>query len=203
MMRFDNGLPWGTNSKVPSAMALWLVGLGIQPVFGRPNQSTDNAIVERCHGVLNAWVEPESCPGPDVLQKRLREFTSFQRERYPINKQGQSRLERYPQLRSQPRPYHRLLDRQLWSQQAMYDYLATFRFQRKVEVNGRITLLNREYSLGKAVARQTVAVQMDPQARCWVFYYAYGQDLARRTPKDLTYQTITAMTLAYRRRGST
>ena len=201
-MRFDNGTPWGTTTQVPSALALWLVGLGIEPVLGRPKQSTDNAVVERSHGVLNGWVEPQQCADFEDLQSNLQAFVRVQRERYPY-RQGQSRLETYPELMRQPRPYHRAQDAQLWSLQKVLDYLATFRFQRKVEVNGRFTLLNREYSLGRAFKRQTVAVQMDAQARQWVIYDAYGEEIARHDPEDLTYETIFEMTLAYRRRGRT
>lgn len=202
MMRFDNGTPWGTSSPVPSALALWLVGLGIEPVLGRPKRSTDNAVVERSHGVLNGWVEPQQCADFEDLHNTLQHFVAFQRERYPYH-QGRSRLQTHPELMHQPRPYLSTQDAQMWSLQKVLDYLASFRFQRKVEVNGRITLLNREYFLGRAFKRQTVAVQMDAQTQQWVIYDEYGQEIARHDPKDLTYETIFDMTLAYRRRGVT
>jgi hypothetical protein len=202
MMRFDNGTPWGTSSPVPSALALWLVGLGIEPVFGRPKRSTDNAVVERSHGVLNGWVEPQQCADFESLQNTLQDFVEFQRDRYPYH-QGQSRLETYPELMSQPRPYQASQDAQLWSLHKVFDYLATFRFQRKVEVNGRLTILNREYYLGRDFKRQTVAVQMHAHAQQWVIYDEYGEEIDRHDPKDLTYETIFNMTLAYSRRGGT
>lgn len=198
-IRFDNGLPWGTASKVPSAFALWLVGLGIKPIFGRPRQSTDNAVVERSHGVLNGWVEPQDCATVLVLQECLTHFSSFQRETYPAC-QGQSRQQTYPGLLVNPRRYHGGDDARIWSEQAMFDYLATFRFHRKVEANGRITLLNREYYLGRAFQRRTLAVKMNAETRQWVLSDEYGEVLGCLAPKDLTYQTISTLTLAYRRR---
>jgi hypothetical protein len=177
-----------------------LVGLDIKLIFGRPRRSTDNAVVERSHGVLNGWVEPQTCTDLSDLQKQLDKFSRIQRERYPAC-QGQSRLQAHPDLLTIQRPYQASEDAHLWSEQAMFDYLATFRFQRKVEVNGRITLLNREYSLGRAFAQRMVAIKMDAQARQWIVSNEYGEVLRRLEPKDLTYETFTTFTFAYRRRG--
>ena len=198
-MRFDNGHPWGTTSKVPSALALWLVGIGIQPVFGRPRQSTDNAVVERSHGILNGWIEPTQCADFDELTKRVAEFTYFQRAQYPVS-DGKSRLELYPELLACPRRYEAGEDKTLWSKTAVLDYLSTFGFQRKVEVNGRVTLLSREYFLGRDYKRQTVSIHLDKEHEQWVFCDDYGAEIKRLTPIDLNYQTISQMTLAYRKR---
>jgi len=198
MIRFDNGLPWGTTSQVPSALALWLVGLGMRPLFGRPRQSTDNAVVERAHGVLNSWVEPERCPNQAVLQARLTAFALFQRERYPAC-QPQTRLAAYPQLLDRPRPYATDQEAGCWSMQAVFEYLATFRFQRKIEINGRFTLFSRSYSVGREFKRRTLAIQMDPGAHQWVVYDDYGEALCRFEPQNLSYETITSLALASRR----
>ncbi|MEP0764097.1 MAG: hypothetical protein HRF48_15310 [Chloroflexota bacterium] len=201
-MRFDNGLPWGTASPVPSALALWLAGLGIQPIFGRPARSTDNAVVERAHGVLNGWVEPAQCATFEQLCAQLARFTLLQREQYPV-KEGRSRLQCYPELTQVVRPYDPAQDAHLWSQQAMFDYLATWRFQRKVELNGRITLLNREYSVGRDYKRRTLTIQLDATTHEWVVSEEDGREIRRFVPKGLDYSTIFHMTLAFRRRGKT
>jgi hypothetical protein len=201
-MRFDNGHPWGTSSPVPSALALWLAGLAIEPRFGRPRQSTDNAVVERTHGVLNGWVEPEQCADFAQFCQTLAHFATFQRERYPLA-DGRTRSATYPDLFAAPRPYLAAQDAHLWSLERMLAYVATFRFQRKVEINGRITLLNREYSVGRAYQRRTLAVQLDRATREWVVYDDDGRELRRFVPHALDYATISRMTLAYRRRGTT
>jgi len=77
----DNGTPWGTQSRLPSALGLWLVGLGIDLIYGRPRRSTDNAIVERNHGVLARWVEAEQCPDFQHCQQHLDWAVVTQRER--------------------------------------------------------------------------------------------------------------------------
>lgn len=202
MMRFDNGHPWGTNSPVPSALVLWLAGVGVHPVFGRPRQSTDNAVVERDHGVLNGWVDPAQCADFDHLCQTLDRFATLQRERYPLA-DGRSRRDRHPDLDACPRHYQPAADEQHWSSRRMFDYLATFRFQRKVELNGRITLLNRAYSVGRAYQRRTLAIQLDAETHEWVVYEDDGHEIRRFVPKGLDYMTISHMSLAYRHQGKT
>lgn len=202
MMRFDNGHPWGTNSPVPSALALWLAGIGVQPLFGRPRQSTDNAVVERDHGVLNGWVDPAQCADFDQFCHELDRFATLQRQRYPL-RDGRARIDHWPDLNACPRPYQPTEDAQLWSSSLMAHYLATFRFHRKVEINGRISVLNRSYSVGRDYKRRTLAVQLAADTREWVVYDEDGREIRRFVPKDLTYTTIAQFTLADRYRGKT
>lgn len=199
-LRFDNGAPWGTSSAIPSAMGLWLVGTGIALFFGRPARKTDNAMVERSHGVLAAWVEPHLCRDFEHLQAQINYFTHFQTHRYPVTRSQQTRAEAYPELFCNPRSYNAQYDQQDWQLQAVYDYLAQFRFQRKVAINGRVSLFSREYSLGRDFKRRMVAIQMDAQKRCWIAYDDYGQVLQCFTPKDLSYPILFNMTLAHRRK---
>ena len=201
-MRFDNGLPWGTASPVPSALALWLAGLDIQPLLGRPGRSTDNAVVERAHGVLNGWVQPAQCATFEQLGTQLARFVTLQREQYPVT-EGRSRLQCYPALTTVQHPYDPVQDELLWSEQAMFDHLATWRFRRKVELNGRLTLLNREYSVGRDYKRRTLTIQLDATTHHWVVYEEDDREIRRLVPKDLDYTTLFHMTLAFRRRGKT
>ena len=70
-IRLDNGAPWGTQSRLPSALGLWLVGLGVALSYGRPGCSIDNAVVERSHGVLSQWVDPAWCADFATCQAQL------------------------------------------------------------------------------------------------------------------------------------
>jgi hypothetical protein len=200
-MRFDNGTPWGTASPAPSAMALWLAGLGIGLEFGRPRVSTDNAIVERAHGVLNNWVCPTHCQDFDALCTRLEYFTCLQRERYPVGDHA-SRLAAHPELLSIRRPYDRTVNEANWDASAMHRYLAHFRFQRKVEVNGRVTVLGGEYSVGREYKRQTVAIQFDAVTVEWVVYDDIGTVLKRFKPTNLSYDQLMTLKLFQRRPSS-
>lgn len=197
-MRFDNGTPWGTASPTPSAMALWLAGLGIALEFGRPRVSTDNAVVERAHGVLNSWVCPEMCTDFDRLCDRLQRFTRLQREQYPVGAHP-SRLDAHPELTTVQRPYDRAINEADWDATLMYHYLARFRFQRKVEINGRVTVLGGEYSVGRDYKRQTVALQFDEDTAEWVVYDDTGTVLKRFTPVNLSYEQLITFKLFQRR----
>lgn len=196
----DNGLPWGTTSKLPSAFALWLVGLGIEVLYGRPARSTDNAVVERSHGVLNQWVEPQHCQDEQDCQQRLAWAVQTQRERYRVAK-GQTRLQAYPGLHANVRGYCVEDESRLWSWAPIRRYLSGFRFQRKVERNGQITLFANRYQVGKPYARQVLEVTFDALTDQWVMRDEYGQEVQRHRAKELSYEHISQLQLAKRRRS--
>lgn len=111
-LRVDNGDPWATQSDIPSALALWLVGLGVKVLLNRPRVSTDNGIVERGHGVLAHWVEAAQARHLSDLQARLDAAIAMQRDRYPAC-QGHSRHHTYPDLDRNPRLYRLDLENDL------------------------------------------------------------------------------------------
>ncbi len=196
----DNGMPWGTNSKLPSAMGLWLVGLGIDLIYGRPARSTDNAVVERSHGVLNGWVEPHQCADFAACEQGLAWAVHTQRERYPLA-DGQPRSQMYPELRQNLRHYTPSTEVAQWDMDRVCAYLSTFQFQRKVEKNGRITLFANTYSVGRAYQRQVLAIVLDSKTREWVISDDHGQEICRHEAKELTYDQIHGPQLAKRRRN--
>jgi hypothetical protein len=198
-LRFDNGFPWGSNSLIPSAMALWIAGLGIQVLFGRPARSTDNAVVERSHGVLANWVEAEECADFAALQDHLDWASETQRERYR-SAHHLSRAEAYPDLYTNQRGYRRQQEASLWSLAAAAAFLATYHFERKVEKNGGITLLAEAYAVGRSYARQKVYVHLDATTFEWVIQDAFGKELRRHLSQELDYTRIKNLKLAKRRK---
>lgn len=198
-IRFDNGSPWGTQSVVPSALGLWLVGLGIALTYGRPACSTDNAVVERCHRLLVDWAEPEQCSSFSQCQQHLNWAVDRQRALYPaVN--GCSRLQAYPQLLTNPRRYRSQQDARLWDSQRVAAYLAQFIFQRKVEKYGQVSLFANSYSLGRCFARQIVEIRFDAHQLDWVFYSTTGQFLRRLPARELSYDLISQLRLGKRRK---
>jgi SH3-like domain-containing protein len=194
-MRFDNGKPWKHPSHaVPTGLALWLVGLGIRPIFGRPRQSTDNAVVERSHGVLNGWVETSTCANINELEQRLNRFATIQRERYPV-RDGASRMSCYPALLLNSRPYQVQQEINDWRLQRVLDYVATYTFTRTVEKNGRITLMTHEYSLGRVYRSQQVSARLDTQQQSWIIKDRQGEIVATFPALQLNYLTIESLTL--------
>ena len=183
-----------------SAMGLWLVGLGIQLIYGRPARSTDNAVVERSHGVLANWVELDQCNSLSECQQRVDWAVQTQRERYRF-KNGQTRWQAYPELIANPKGYDPLEDSFQWSLDSVRQYLSRFKFQRKVEKNGRITLFSNNYSVGRAYARRYLEVQFDDLTDCWVIYDDYGHEIRRHFAKEVSYEQLSQLRLAQRRRN--
>lgn len=198
----DNGTPWGTASKLPSAMGLWLVGIGIDLIYGRPARSTDNAVVERSHGVLAKWVEAHNCDAFTACEQQLAWAVHTQRERYRVDK-GQTRIQKHPDLYANPRGYEPQRDSQMWSWQRIQHYLSGFSFQRKVEKNGRITLFANTYSISTKYARRFVEVHFDDFTGHWVICDEFGKELRRHLAKELSYELISQLRLAKRRRHPT
>jgi hypothetical protein len=199
-IRVDNGMPWGTQSPVPSALALWWVGLDIVPVYGRPARSTDNAVVERSHGVLTAWVEPACCANFADCQAQLTWAMYTQRARYPACG-TQTRTQAYPALFANPRPYAVSQEHDLWQLSRVVTYLAQFHFQRKVEKRGQITLFANTYAVGRAYQRQIVEVHLDDQTAQWVVCNDSGQEIRRFPNQELSYDQISQLQLGKRRKS--
>ena len=195
----DNGSPWGTQSNLPSALGLWLVGLGIGLIYSRPARSTDNAVVERSHGVLAAWVAAITCADFAECQQRLEWAVTTQRERYRFCG-NQTRLEAYPLLQTNLRNYGPEEDSRLWSLDRVRRYLAKFRFQRKVGKYGQVTLFANTYSVGRAYARPYILIHFDELTDQWVITDESGQDIRRHPAKELTYAQISQLILAKRRK---
>src|SRR5438876_12428284 len=96
-LRVDNGAPWGKRYDLPSALGLWLIGLGIEMIWNPPARPEKNGVVERVQGTIWRWAEPKTCRDASQLQERLEEIVTFQREVYP-GEEGCSRNAIYPQL---------------------------------------------------------------------------------------------------------
>jgi len=195
----DNGSPWGTQSKLPSAFGLWLVGLGIDLIYGRPRRSTDNAVVERSHGVLAQWAEPACWTDYADGEQHLAWAVLTQRERYRFAG-GQTRLQAFPALLTNPRRYDPRTEPAHWSLDRVRQYLSGFQFQRKVELNGRVTLFANTYSAGRAYARQYIGLQLNPLTDEWIMRDEYGTEFRRHPAKELSYDIISQLKLAKSRK---
>lgn len=174
-LQFDHGGPWCAGmSDLPTLFELWLVGLGIQVVWSRVRRPQDNGIVERCHRTLQAWSTPGDCKNLEALQNHLDAAILLQREHYPDEVLGQTRIERFPQFTQVLRPYRSEADQ--WSLALVHEHLAQGIWKRKVDKSGRISLYNHNYNLGRSFAGLTVWVRFDPQTAEWVCSDAKGNE---------------------------
>lgn len=181
----------------PSLFTLWLVGLGIKHRLIRPGQPTDQAHVERSHRTLKDWaLNDEALIDVQHAQQALDRERATHNQAFPSHASdcaGRPPLTAHPELLNPRRPYQPQLELALFDLQRAYDYLATFRFQRKVATNGQVSLGKQHYSVGRRNAGQTVQVYFDAHDAQWVFLSEAGEQIVRRPPKNISVQELTGL----------
>jgi hypothetical protein len=194
-LRLDNGLPWANWNDLPMALALWLVGLGIDLVFNPPRRPQHNGVVEKSQDTGQRWCEPRTCTTAGELQARLDQMDQLQREAYP-SLQGRSRLAVFPELQSPPRPYTRRWERSAWDLRRAQDYLAGFVAVRQANKQGQISVYGRRVSVGAQHRRQAVAVQYDPGDQVWLLSDTDGRLLRAVAAPEICRERILAVDIS-------
>jgi hypothetical protein len=142
VLRVDNGAPWGSWSDLPTALALWLIGLGIDMHWNTPRRPQENGVIERSQGLAGAWAEPQQCQTVKQFQLRLRREDRLQREVYP-SVRNQSRLTAYPTLHHSGRHYSPRWEQQHWNWPRVLAHLSTYCVPRRVDQSGKIGLFTK------------------------------------------------------------
>jgi hypothetical protein len=192
-LRVDNGTPWGSWNDLPTELALWLRGLGVEVVANPPRRPEDNGVVERSQGTGQRWAEPGACDSPAELQAHLEEMDRIQRELYPLGRSGRSRQEAYPGLAFSGRPYSRRWERGHWDLGAVDTWLGTFVVPRRVDCQGKVSVYGRKRFVGKRWAQTEVYVGFNPEGREWTFRDRDGRLLQKQAAPELTRERIRAM----------
>jgi hypothetical protein len=197
-IRVDNGNPWSSRTDLPPALALWWLGLGIEPVWNPPRRPTKNPFVERCNGLIDTWGEPERCPDFAAWEPTLSRVCQVQREQYPTA-QGCSRLAAHPELGQVRRPYQAQREAKQWELGRVLQWLSRGRWPRLVSKIGQIHLYGQPYRVGRPYARETVWVQLDPKTAEWVVCNQAGEELIRHAAQQLTTERICQLKVAHPR----
>jgi hypothetical protein len=186
-IRVDNGTPWGSSSDLPSALALWLIGLGITMAWNPPNQPTANGKIERFNGLIDAWAEPQRCPSWPAWQERITWLVHMQSAVYP-SVHGQSRLQAFPALRTveAARRYRASREAAEWQLAHVTQFLATLCCPRKVDSSAKISIYGQGYKVGKRFRRQTVWLRFDPVHSDWVVQDNAGTEVKRWPASEIT-----------------
>ena len=202
-VKTDNelGLAGSPNDPYPSQLTLWLVGLGIKHCFIRPGCPTDQPEIERNHRTLdNFALDDEALSDTEHLQQALDRERGVHNHLFPSQASdcaGRPPLVAHPELLTPRRYYQPELELALFDLQRVYDYLATFTFERKVSSSAQVSLGRRLYSLGKKLVREkeveTVLARFDANHGQWVFLTEAGEELVRRQPKGLDVHTLTGL----------
>lgn len=189
-IQFDRGQPWRSGkSDLPSLFQLWLIGLGIEVLWSRPRHPQDNGKVERSHRVTQAWSAPGDCRTLEQLQYHLDQVVHIHQQHYP-NRQGLTRLQRYPQLLQQAQPYDPATEDHCWSLARVHAYLAQGCWQRKVDASGRISLYNRNYTLHRRWKGQTLWIRFDPTISSWTCWDDKGKQVATCPSLEINAEVI-------------
>jgi hypothetical protein len=200
-VRVDNGTPWGSKGDLPTDLALWLIGLGVDLVWNQPRRPQENGVVERAQGTGKRWGEPHTCDSPRQLQARFTDLDRVQREDYPYAA-GRSRQEVFPGLRHSGRAYRPDREAGLWNLDRVAEHLADYAVPRRVDRKGQVSLYNRNYYLGVIHRDTTVHVMFDAASREWVFAAAQGQQVRRVAAVEIDRERIVGLQVTHRRERS-
>lgn len=195
-LRVDNGHPWGNYNDLPTALSLWLVGLGVQVHWNEPCRPQQNAKVERSQGTGSRWAEPWTCRTAAALQARLDREDQVQRERYPSQPGGRSRLAAYPGLLQVRQRYTWRWEQRQWDLQRAVQHLAEYQAARKVSSAGHVAVYDHAYFVGRAYTGQTVYVQLNPDTREWIISDAQGREVRKHAAHQITRARLMALDLA-------
>jgi len=197
-VRVDNGYPWGTPRDLPSETALWLIGLGVEPIWNPPARPTCNPKVERCNGLTQQWGELHTCHGPRQAARRLEWACRVQREEYPAIR-GRPRIEAFPALRIPRRTYRPARERGLWELARVDAFLARGCWLRRADCNGKVSIYGHGRSVGRCWARRDLVVRFDAPTRCWIISRTDGRPIARLPAIELTRERILGSRVSRRR----
>jgi hypothetical protein len=195
LLRLDNGYPWGHRAELPTALALWLVGLGVAVHFNPPRQPQDNGVVEKSHGTSTNWVEPQECPSVEALQDALWESDRLQREEYPLAG-GKTRRELFAELGQKRRGYVREQEAQQWQEPLAQSYLGQALASRWVSSQGKVSVYARNYQLGLQHRGKKVFVQFDAESREWLFTDRQGVRLCKHPAEQVTRERLLGLSIS-------
>jgi hypothetical protein len=197
-VRVDNGYPWGTPRDLPSELALWLIGLGVEPIWNPAGRPTCNPKVERCNGLTQQWGELHTCTDCEQAAAVLAEVGRIQREEYPAIRR-RTRMEAFPQLGTPRRAYRPDREEAMWDRSRVDAFLARGCWRRQADCNGRISIYGHGRSVGRCWARHEMVVRFDASSRCWSVSGPKGEELKRVPASELTRERIMALAVSRRR----
>jgi hypothetical protein len=197
-LRVDNGKPWGSWSDLPPALALWLIGLGIDMIWNDPCRPQQNGVVERSQGTAKRWAEPQACQSVAELQARLDADDQLQRERYPLAR-GQSRWALFPGLAHSGRPYQETDEATAWSLERVCEHLAGYAVPRRVDSQGKVSVYHRNLYVGSVHGGKDVWVQFDPEQVQWLLSDSAGCQLRSVPAPEISAEAIRRLQLAGRK----
>ena len=208
ILRTDQGTCFVGNQArtgFPSHFTRWLVGLGIRHETITAGQVTQNGAVERFNRTYQSLVLRD---GPFADAAQLRQLSAqtvdFLNTTYPScagSCAGQPSLVAHPQASTPRRPYAPEQEAGLLDLGQVDAYLARFRWQRRADRVGKVSVGGADYYLGREQAGRVFDVTFDPTDRHFVFLTPDGQLRLRRPALGLAAADLLDRHPAVRRSG--
>jgi len=199
-IRVDNGYPWGSTGDLPTELGLWLLGLGIDPIYNPPRRPQHNGVVERSQDTGQRWADPAQCGSIAELQRSLDAMDEHQREGFP--EPARSRLRLFPALAHSGRAYAPAEEAALWQEPRLWAKLAEYAVVRQINARGLVSVYGRNYYVGRRYAGETAYVRFDAATGDWLFESVTGPVIGRQ-PAELSLEAILGRRVTRRHRGKT
>lgn len=192
-IRVDNGQPFRTASRdVPSALVLWLTGLGIDVIFNKAHTPQQNGVVENHNGLTARWSEAHTKTSVEELQKAINEVKQKHLYEFPVvNLNGKTRINAFPELIKNQRKYQK----STFEFQRVLDFLSLFCWVRIVDKTGCISLLHQKIHLGKRWSRKSISLSVDAKLDCFTAYDEQAQLIKQFSIKSLTNERVQNLTV--------
>ena len=193
-VRFDNGYPFANTGdrSIPTALALWIVSLGVEVIFNRPHSPQQNGSVECVQRISSRWANPQACFIAGEFQQTLNQASNDHifvlRQR---SKGDQTRAEQYPELLHNPRQYHP----DSIDPNRVRQYLQQFRWARQVYANGRMSIFGQSWPVGVKYRNQTLSICLDPDSDAWLVCSSNGTTIKKLPGLDLSKNAIANLTV--------
>lgn len=154
---FDNS----AKSPFPTLFSLWLIALGVEPVFSRIHRPQDQAKVEKAHQTV--W--RQMCrQTPYYNWEHF--FEKCQQRRVWLNEHFKSTatgnkppLIANPNAKNSGRVYHSAMERELTLLDRVYDYLEKGRWWRRISKDGTFSLGKQVYYLPDVKPKAQAEIQ--------------------------------------------
>lgn len=201
-IRVDNGKPLGDpqRKRIP-ALALWLIGLGIQVIFNRPRKPTDNAKVERMQRTTQNWANIDKALDGIMLQQQIDIAIDNQRAFFKVRRLGgRTRMEVFPQINSNSRKYTNQLkyEKQIFNLQRVFQALAKWQFTRILSKSGQFSLYKQVYYLDYKRAKTYVIIKLNIKNIEWDISDTNGKLLKSIKIKNFDFESILNLTICQR-----
>lgn len=187
--RVDNGYPWCSTGGLPTAFALWLLGLGLRMLWNHPHCPEENGCIERSMGTTKRWVGPARRGDIDEFRRSVAREDYVQREVFP-SIGGLSRRAAFPGLLHSGRGYAEGIEEHLWDIEPVWRWLGGCQVRRKVAPSGKISVYDWGRLVGKEHSGQQVWLGLDAQAQEWVVTSQAGAELCRLPALEISRANI-------------